>query len=42
MGVARYLRNKKDSIEDVIYQSGIHVKSLYNQNDLYAVGVDNH
>ncbi len=40
MGVARYIRNEKDGIEDVIYQSGIRVKSHYNQNDLDAVGFD--
>ena len=40
MGVARYLKNTKDGIEDVIYQSGIHVKSAYNQSDLDAVGFD--
>jgi len=40
MGVARYLKNTKDGIEDVIYQSGIHVKPTYNQGDLDAVGFD--
>jgi methylmalonyl-CoA mutase N-terminal domain/subunit len=40
MGVARYIRNEKDAIEDVVYQSGIHVKTSYNQSDLDAVGFD--
>ena len=38
MGVAKYLRNEKDGIEDVIYQSGIRVKPIYNQSDLDEIG----
>ena len=40
MGVAKYLRNEKDGIEDVIYQSGIRVKPIYNQSDLDEIGFD--
>lgn len=40
MGVARYLKNEKDGIEDVIYQSGIRVKPIYNQSDLDEIGFD--
>lgn len=40
MGVAKYLRNEKDGIEDVIYQSGIRVKPSYNQSDLDEIGFD--
>jgi methylmalonyl-CoA mutase N-terminal domain/subunit len=40
MGVARYKKNEKDAIEDVIYPSGIHVKPVYNPKDLEAVGFD--
>ncbi|MBW2122735.1 MAG: methylmalonyl-CoA mutase, partial [Deltaproteobacteria bacterium] len=40
MGVARYVKNEKDQIEDVILQSGIHVKPVYTPDDLRAVGFD--
>jgi methylmalonyl-CoA mutase N-terminal domain/subunit len=40
MGVARYIRDKKDRINDVILQSGIHVKPLYTEEDLKEVGFD--
>ena len=40
MGVARYIKNEKDEILDVILQSGIHVKPLYTQEDLEAIGFD--
>ncbi len=40
MGVARYIKNKKGGIDDVIYQSGIHVKPVYTQNDLDEVGFE--
>jgi len=40
MGVARYVKNEKDVIEDVILQSGIHVKPMYGPNDLEEVGFD--
>ena len=40
MGVARYVKNEKDAIEEVIYQSGIRVKTVYTPQDLDEVGFD--
>ncbi len=40
MGVAKYVKNEKDSIEEVIYQSGIRVKPVYTPQDLDEVGFD--
>src|SRR5512139_4103144 len=40
MGVAKYIKNEKDEIQDVILQSGIHIKPLYTQNDLKEIGFD--
>ncbi len=40
MGVARYIRNEKDEILDVILESGIHVKPVYTQKDLEEIGFD--
>src|SRR5512137_2537373 len=40
MGVARYIKNEKDEVTEVILQSGIHVKPLYTQKDLDAIGFD--
>ena len=40
MGVAKYQKNDKDAIEEVTYQSGIKVKSVYGPQDLEAVGFD--
>ena len=40
MGVARYTKNEKDEVTDVILQSGIHVKPLYTQKDLDEIGFD--
>ncbi len=40
MGVAKYVKNEKDAIEEVIYQSGIHVKSVYTPQDLDEVGFE--
>ncbi|HZK49620.1 MAG TPA: methylmalonyl-CoA mutase family protein [Thermoleophilia bacterium] len=40
MDVARYIKNEKDQIEDVILSSGIHVKPKYGPEDLEAVGFD--
>ena len=40
MGVAKYTKNDKDEVTDVILQSGIHVKPLYTQKDLDAAGFD--
>ncbi len=38
MGVARYIKDDKDQILDVILQSGIHVKTSYGPEDLERVG----
>jgi methylmalonyl-CoA mutase N-terminal domain/subunit len=40
MGVARYIKNDKDEVQDVILQSGIHIKSLYTKKDLEEMGFD--
>ncbi len=40
MGVAKYVKNEKDAIEEVIYQSGITVKPVYTPQDLDEVGFD--
>ena len=40
MGVARYIKNEKDEIQDVILQSGIPIKPVYTQKDLEEVGFD--
>jgi methylmalonyl-CoA mutase N-terminal domain/subunit len=40
MGVAKYVKNEKDAIEEVIYQSGIRVKPVYTPQDLDEVGFD--
>ena len=40
MGVAKYIKNKADAIEKVIYQSGIEVKPFYGPKDLEAAGFD--
>jgi methylmalonyl-CoA mutase N-terminal domain/subunit len=40
MGVARYIRDEKDAIKEVIYQSGIRVKPVYDRKDLEDVGFD--
>ena len=38
MGVAKYTKDEKDQITDVILQSGIHVKSVYGPEDLERIG----
>jgi methylmalonyl-CoA mutase, N-terminal domain len=40
MGVARYIKDEKDRIKDVILQSGIHIKPLYTESDLKDIGFD--
>lgn len=40
MGVAKYIKNNKDGIEDVILQSGIKIKTQYGPKDLEDVGFD--
>jgi methylmalonyl-CoA mutase N-terminal domain/subunit len=40
MGVAKYIKDEKDAVKDVIYQSGIRVKPVYTPQDLEDVGFD--
>ena len=40
MGVAKYVKNEKDGIEEVVYQSGIRVKPVYTPKDLDEVGFE--
>ena len=40
MAVARYIKDKKDQILDVILESGIHVKPSYAPEDLSRIGFD--
>ncbi|MGD8993333.1 MAG: methylmalonyl-CoA mutase family protein [Desulfobacterales bacterium] len=40
MGVAKYIKDEKDAIKEVIYQSGIRVKPVYTPQDLKDVGFD--
>jgi methylmalonyl-CoA mutase N-terminal domain/subunit len=40
MGVAKYIKDEKDAIKEVIYQSGIRVKPVYGPKDLAEVGFD--
>jgi len=40
MGVAKYVKNNKDEVQDVTLQSGIHIKPLYTWKDLEEVGFD--
>ncbi|UCG08692.1 MAG: methylmalonyl-CoA mutase [Desulfobacterales bacterium] len=40
MGVAKYIKDEKDAIQEVIYQSGIRVKPVYTPKDLEEVGFD--
>jgi methylmalonyl-CoA mutase N-terminal domain/subunit len=40
MGVAKYIKDEKDAIKEVHYQSGIQIKPVYTPKDLEAVGFD--
>jgi len=40
MAVARYIKDEKDRILDVILESGIHVKPSYTPDDLNRIGFD--
>lgn len=40
MGVAKYIRNEKNGIEEVVLQSGIEVKPQYTPQDLEEAGFD--
>ena len=38
MGVAKYIKDEKDAVKEVVYQSGIRVKPVYTPQDLEDVG----
>ena len=40
MGVAKYIKDEQDGIREVVYQSGIRVKTCYTPEDLAAVEFD--
>ena len=40
MGVAKYIKDEKDAIKEVIYQSGIKIKPVYTPQDLEDVGFE--
>ena len=40
MGVAKYIKDEKDAIKEVIYQSGIKIKSVYTPQDLAEAGFE--
>jgi len=40
MTVARYIKDEKDKILDVVLESGIHVKTMYTPDDLQRIGFD--
>lgn len=42
MGVATYIKDEKDAIEEVILQSGIKVKPVYTPEDLERIGFEYH
>ncbi len=42
MGVATYIKDDKDTIEEVILQSGIKVKPVYTPEDLERIGFEYH
>ena len=42
MGVATYIKNEKDAIEEVILQSGIKIKPAYTPEDLERVSFEYH
>ena len=38
MGMAKYIKNEKDEVQEVILQSGIPIKPLYTPKDLEEIG----
>jgi len=40
MGVAKYIKDEKDAIKEVIYQSGIKIKPVYTPEDLKEAGFE--
>jgi len=40
MGVAKYIKDDKDAVKEVILQSGIRIKPFYTPRDLEEIGFD--
>jgi methylmalonyl-CoA mutase N-terminal domain/subunit len=40
MGVAKYIKDEKDAVKEVVYQSGMRIKPSYTPEDLEAIGFD--
>ena len=40
MGVAKYIKDEKDAVKEVIYQSGMRIKPSYTPEDLEEIGFD--
>ena len=40
MGVAKYIKDEKDAIKEVVYQSGIKIKPVYTPEDLAEAGFE--
>ncbi len=40
MGVARYIKDEKDAVKEVVYQSGLKIKPVYGPQDLKASGFE--
>ena len=40
MGVAKYIKDEKDAVKEVVYQSGMRIKPAYTPDDLEAIGFD--
>ncbi len=40
MGVAKYIKDEKDAVKEVVYQSGMRIKSVYTPKDLEEIGFD--
>ncbi len=40
MGVAKYIKDEKDAVKEVIYQSGIKIKAVYTPQDLAEAGFE--
>jgi methylmalonyl-CoA mutase N-terminal domain/subunit len=40
MGVAKYIKDEKDAVKEVIYQSGIKIKPVYTPEDLAEAGFE--
>ncbi len=40
MGVAKYIKDEKDAVKEVVYQSGMRIKPVYTPKDLEEIGFD--